>query len=100
MDEITKITARAAETILDFIKTPDVKRKADGSPVTSADLAAEAIICDGLQRLAPDVSVISEEQAARAKPASIRGGSYFLVDPLDGTREVIARRYGFTINNA
>jgi 3'(2'), 5'-bisphosphate nucleotidase len=100
MDEITKITAQAAETILDFINTPDVKHKADGSPVTSADLAAEAIICDGLQRLAPDVPVISEEQAARAKPASIRGGSYFLVDPLDGTREFIAGRDEYTVNIA
>jgi 3'(2'), 5'-bisphosphate nucleotidase len=100
MDEITKIIAHAAETILDFAKTPDVQRKADGSPVTSADLAAEAIICEGLQRLAPDVPVISEEQAARDKPAAIRGGSYFLVDPLDGTREFIAGRDEYTINIA
>jgi 3'(2'), 5'-bisphosphate nucleotidase len=100
MDEITKITAHAAETILDFAKTPDVQRKADGSPVTSADLAAEAIVCEGLQRLAPDVPVISEEQAARDKPAAIRGGSYFLVDPLDGTREFIAGRDEYTINIA
>jgi len=47
MDEITKITAHAAETILDFADTPNVRSKADGSPVTSADLAAEAIICEG-----------------------------------------------------
>jgi 3'(2'), 5'-bisphosphate nucleotidase len=100
MDEITKITAQAAETILDFAKTPDVRCKADGSPVTSADLAAEAIICKGLQRLAPDVPVISEEQAARAKPMAIRGGSYFLVDPLDGTREFIAGRDEYTVNIA
>ena len=100
MDEITEITAHAAETILDFAKTPDVQRKADGSPVTSADLAAEAIVCEGLQRLAPDVPVISEEQAARDKPAAIRGGSYFLVDPLDGTREFIAGRDEYTINIA
>ena len=100
MDEITKITAHAAETILDFAETPDVHSKADGSPVTSADLAAEAIICEGLRRLVPDVPIISEEQAARDKPAAIRGGSYFLVDPLDGTREFIAGRDEYTINIA
>ncbi|MGD0149024.1 MAG: 3'(2'),5'-bisphosphate nucleotidase CysQ [Xanthobacteraceae bacterium] len=100
VDEITKITAHAAETILDFAKRLDIRRKTDGSPVTSADLAAEAIICEGLQRLAPDVPIISEEQASRDKPAAIRGGSYFLVDPLDGTREFIAGRDEYTINIA
>ena len=100
MDEITKITAHAAETILDFAETPDVHSKTDGSPVTSADLAAEAIICEGLQRLAPDVPIISEEQAARQKPTAIVRGSYFLVDPLDGTREFIAGRDEYTINIA
>jgi 3'(2'), 5'-bisphosphate nucleotidase len=100
MDEITKIIARAAETILDFAKRPDVRRKTDGSPVTSADMAAEAAICEGLQRLAPEVPIISEEQASRDKPAAIRSGSYFLVDPLDGTREFIAGRDEYTINIA
>jgi 3'(2'), 5'-bisphosphate nucleotidase len=99
VDEITKITAHAAETILDIAKKPDVRSKADGSPVTSADLAAEAIICDGLRRLAAGVPVISEEHAARDKPA-FRGGSYFLVDPLDGTREFIAGRDEYTVNIA
>jgi 3'(2'), 5'-bisphosphate nucleotidase len=100
MDALTGITAHAAEAILDFAKTPDVQRKADGSPVTAADEAAEAIICDGLKRLAPNVPVISEEHAAREKPKPIAGGSYFLVDPLDGTREFIAGRDEYTINIA
>ena len=77
-----------------------MRSKADGSPVTAADEAAEAIICDGLKRLAPDVPVISEEHAAREKPKPIAGGSYFLVDPLDGTREFIAGRDEYTINIA
>ncbi len=100
MDEITKITAHAAETILDFAEKPDVRSKADGSPVTSADLAAEAVICEGLKRLVPDVLIISEEQEAREKQQAFRGGSYFLVDPLDGTREFIAGRDEYTINIA
>src|SRR5580693_10714614 len=100
MDELTGITMQAAETILDLATKAGVRSKADGSPVTAADEAAEAIICDGLKRLAPAVPVISEEHAAREKPKPIAGGSYFLVDPLDGTREFIAGRDEYTINIA
>jgi len=100
MDEITKITAHAAETVLDLATKPGVRSKADGSPVTAADEAAEAIICDGLKGVASAVPVISEEQAARERPKPIVGGSYFLVDPLDGTREFIAGRDEYTINIA
>jgi len=100
MDELTRIAARAAETILDFVTKPGVRSKADGSPVTAADEAAEAIIRDGLKQLAPAVPVISEEHAAREKPKPITGGSYFLVDPLDGTREFIAGRDEYTVNIA
>jgi 3'(2'), 5'-bisphosphate nucleotidase len=100
MDELTSIVAHAAETILDLAIEAGVRSKADGSPVTAADEAAEAIICDGLKRLAPAVPVISEEHAAREKPKPIAGGSYFLVDPLDGTREFIAGSVEYTINIA
>ena len=100
MDELTKLTAHAAETILDLAGKADVRTKADGSPVTAADEAAEAIICAGLQRLAPGVPIVSEEQASREKPKAIERGSYFLVDPLDGTREFIAGRDEYTINIA
>jgi 3'(2'), 5'-bisphosphate nucleotidase len=100
MDEITKITAHAAETILGFAIETGLRSKVDGSPVTAADEAAEAIICDGLKRLAPAMPVISEEHAAREKPKPTAGGSYFLVDPLDGTREFIAGRDEYTINIA
>ena len=100
MDELTRITAQAAEAILDFATATGVRSKADGSPVTAADEAAEAIICDGLKRVASAVPVISEEHAARERPKPIVGGSYFLVDPLDGTREFIAGRDEYTINIA
>jgi 3'(2'), 5'-bisphosphate nucleotidase len=100
MDELTRITAHAAAAILDFVIEPAVRSKADGSPVTAADEAAEAIIWDGLKRLAPAVPVISEEHAAREKPTPTAGGSYFLVDPLDGTREFIAGRDEYTTNIA
>jgi 3'(2'), 5'-bisphosphate nucleotidase len=100
MDELTKIAAHAAETILNLAIKTDVRTKSDGSPVTAADEAAEAIICTGLQRLAPAVPIISEERAGREKPKAIGRGSYFLVDPLDGTREFIAGRDEYTINIA
>jgi 3'(2'), 5'-bisphosphate nucleotidase len=100
LDELTRITVQAAAAILDFAIEAGVRNKADGSPVTAADEAAEAIICDGLKRLAPAVPVISEEHAAREKPKPIADGSYFLVDPLDGTREFIAGRDEYTINIA
>lgn len=75
-------------------------RKADKSPVTEADVAAEAIILKALAALAPDISVIAEEQAAaQGLPREI-GRRFFLVDPLDGTKEFIARNGEFTVNIA
>jgi len=100
MDELTRITAHAAETILELATQGGVRSKADGSPVTAADEAAETIICDGIARLAPAVPIISEEQAGHEKPKAVARGSYFLVDPLDGTREFIAGRDEYTINIA
>jgi 3'(2'), 5'-bisphosphate nucleotidase len=100
LDELTAITARAAEAILALARRPDVRTKADGSPVTAADKAAEAIICEGLRRISPNLPIISEEQAAEKKPGPIKSGSYFLVDPLDGTREFVAGRDEYTVNIA
>ncbi len=100
MDDLTEITAQAAATILQLANRPETRAKRDGSPVTAADEAAEAVIRDGLQRVASALPVVAEEQAAREPPNSIRHGSYFLVDPLDGTREFIAGRDEYTINIA
>jgi 3'(2'), 5'-bisphosphate nucleotidase len=73
--------------------------KDDSTPVTDADLAAEAVILAGLARIAPDIPVISEEAAA-AGAESITGERFFLVDPLDGTKEFLSRNGEFTINIA
>jgi 3'(2'), 5'-bisphosphate nucleotidase len=73
--------------------------KADRSPVTEADLRAEAVILAGLAGLTPDTPVISEEQAAAgAAPAAAE--RFWLVDPLDGTREFVQRNGEFTVNIA
>jgi 3'(2'), 5'-bisphosphate nucleotidase len=73
------------------------RAKADGSPVTLADHLAEAIIVERLAALAPDIAVVAEEAAA-AGVTPVVGRRFFLVDPLDGTREFIARNGEFTIN--
>ncbi|MDE2383739.1 MAG: 3'(2'),5'-bisphosphate nucleotidase CysQ [Alphaproteobacteria bacterium] len=73
--------------------------KADASPVTEADKAAEAIILAGLARLWPDVPVVAEEQAAAGHVPDV-AAEFMLVDPLDGTREFISRNGEFTVNIA
>ena len=77
----------------------EVRGKADRSPVTEADDRAEAVILERLAALTPDIPVISEEQAA-AGLAPQAGERFWLVDPLDGTREFIQRNGEFTINIA
>jgi 3'(2'), 5'-bisphosphate nucleotidase len=95
---LTAIIVRAALTIRAELGKYSVQRKADGSPVTTADLAAEEVIGAALERLEPRLPVISEERAKRAKPPA--QSSYFLVDPLDGTREFIKRLDEYVINIA
>jgi 3'(2'), 5'-bisphosphate nucleotidase len=101
MDDLAAIAARAATAIRQS-GPQSLRHKADGSPVTAADAAAEALICERLKDLAPGVPIISEEQAAlgKARAPSDRSVSYFLIDPLDGTREFIAGRDEFTVNIA
>jgi 3'(2'), 5'-bisphosphate nucleotidase len=76
-----------------------VHGKADESPVTAADEAAEKIILADLAKIAPGVPVIAEESVAAGRVPAI-AERFFLVDPLDGTREFVARRDEFTVNIA
>jgi 3'(2'), 5'-bisphosphate nucleotidase len=101
MAPLTELVALAGAAILKVDRTRmRIDGKADGSPVTEADLAADRIIADGLNRLAPDIPTLSEE---RVKPV---GGcpkelrAFFLIDPLDGTKEFVAGRNEFTVNLA
>ena len=98
LDGLTLIASRAAAAIL---AVTDLKRreKPDSSPVTAADEASEAVILDGLAALRPGIPVVSEEAAGRPAPAGL-GPRFFLVDPLDGTREFVAGRDEFTVNIA
>jgi 3'(2'), 5'-bisphosphate nucleotidase len=100
MGPLTDLVVKAGQAIL-AINRRDVtiEDKFDGSPVTEADLAADRIIGDELARLIPDVPVVSEERVQRSKPPPYLG-SFFLIDPLDGTKEFVAGRDEFTVNLA
>jgi len=99
IEPLTELVRRAGAAILALDRDAmRVAGKIDGSPVTEADLAADRIIADGLARLAPGVEALSEERAALAQPSC--DGSFFLVDPLDGTKEFVAGRDEFTVNIA
>ena len=99
LEPLTGLVVRAGAAILAVNRASmKINDKVDGSPVTEADLAADQIINDGLARLIPGVPVLSEERADLAKPPF--EGSFFLIDPLDGTKEFVAGRAEFTVNLA
>jgi 3'(2'),5'-bisphosphate nucleotidase len=77
----------------------EVLHKADESPVTAADREAEAILLAALATIAPEIPVIAEEAVSEGRIPAI-GRTFFLVDPLDGTREFIHKRGEFTVNVA
>ena len=77
-----------------------VERKGDSSPVTLADETAEKLILAGLAASWPAIPVIAEESVSAGRIPDIAGHEFFLVDPLDGTREFIARNGEFTVNIA
>ena len=74
--------------------------KADGSPMTEADTRAERVILDGLAACAPGVAVVAEESVEAGDVPELDGRRFFLVDPLDGTKEFIRRTDEFTVNIA
>jgi 3'(2'), 5'-bisphosphate nucleotidase len=99
IEPLTELVIRAGAAILAVNRsTMRVDGKLDGSPVTEADLAADRIIGEGLSRLAPQISSLSEERVHLATPPY--KDSFFLIDPLDGTKEFVAGRNEFTVNLA
>lgn len=98
---LEKAALDAGRAILDVYRAgPSVVLKKDATPVTEADERAEAIILAQLEEHFPDIPVVAEEAVAAGNVPDVRGRSFFLVDPLDGTREFIARRDEFTVNIA
>lgn len=94
--------ARKAEAAIMAVYATAFEQRAkqDASPVTDADEQAEAIILAGLKSLTPDIPVVAEEQAARGETPDVMGNRFWLVDPLDGTREFVDRNGEFTVNIA
>ncbi|MCS0501173.1 3'(2'),5'-bisphosphate nucleotidase CysQ [Ancylobacter mangrovi] len=100
LDSLVQLALAAGRVVLEVYATDFAAfTKADSSPVTEADRCAEAVILAGLATLWPDVPVIAEEECAAGRmPAT--GRTFFLVDPLDGTKEFLARNDEFTVNIA
>lgn len=86
--------------ILPYANDPQSRSKTDGSPVTAADLAAHRVIVQALQKHYPDVRCLSEEDAQHPDPVTLKSRLFFLIDPLDGTREFINGNGEFTVNVA
>ncbi len=103
LESITQIARRAGDVILQVYATDfSVRGKGDASPVTEADERAEAVILAGLVELTPAIPVVAEESVAAGKVPDITtaGGRFWLVDPLDGTKEFVGRNGEFTVNIA
>ena len=99
LDRLLPLAAEAGARIVAIRARPQaVLAKADGSPLTEADLAAEAVIAAGLPTAAPGIAVVSEEAAEHTPPPA--GAPFLLVDPLDGTREFLGPSGEFTVNIA
>ncbi|MDZ7812828.1 MAG: 3'(2'),5'-bisphosphate nucleotidase CysQ [Ideonella sp.] len=100
LQRLTPLIRDAGQVIMDIYATDfDVTRKGDDSPVTVADQKAEAVILAGLDKLAPGIPVVAEEAVAAGHIPKV-SDCFFLVDPLDGTKEFISRNGEFTVNIA
>jgi len=94
------LARRAGDMVMTYFQTGmSVNRKGDGSPVTLADQASEDIIIEGLQGITPTIPIVAEEQAAKGLSPDVKGAKeYWLVDPLDGTKEFVKGSPDFVIN--
>lgn len=97
--ELRRLAILGGRAIMEIYGQDDfnVETKADDSPVTAADLAADKVISDGLRAAFPDVPLVTEEQAASH---DLSVSTFLIVDPLDGTKEFVHRRGDFTVNIA
>jgi len=102
---LIEIAENAGRVILDHYAASgagsgEVTLKSDSSPVTAADAAAEKVILDALRSLTPSIPIVAEEAVAGGDIPEVGDGMFWLVDPLDGTREFISRNGEFTVNVA
>jgi 3'(2'), 5'-bisphosphate nucleotidase len=100
LEQVIRIARIAGKAVMEVYATDHaVKSKTDKSPVTEADVRAEAIILAALRELTPEVPIVAEEAVAAGEVPSV-GTEFWLVDPLDGTKEFIGRNGEFTVNIA
>ncbi|MHB0775592.1 3'(2'),5'-bisphosphate nucleotidase CysQ [Halomonas sp. WWR20] len=101
LDDMMALCREAGDAILAIHREQlDTQLKDDDSPVTAADLAANDVLMRGLRRLAPEIPILSEEQAEIAWEERRQWPRYWLVDPLDGTREFLGDSGQYTVNIA
>ena len=101
LEPVIKLVRLAGEVILPYWRANvTVTSKADDSPVTAADIAAHQLLAEGLLALAPDIHVLSEEDADIPLSERAQWERWWLVDPLDGTKEFISGSEEFTVNVA
>jgi 3'(2'), 5'-bisphosphate nucleotidase len=106
LQSIAELAQQAGQAIMaiyqadDFNRAAAVSHKTDSSPLTQADLAAQAIISAGLTRLTPELPQLSEEAALTPWSQRQQWQRYWLIDPLDGSKEFIQRNGEFTVNIA
>ena len=101
LPDLVRITAAAGEAILQVYSSDfAVQTKSDESPLTQADLASHRVIVEGLAEIAPEIPVLSEESVPPEYAVRSQWDRYWLVDPLDGTKEFVNRNGEFTVNIA
>ena len=102
LNNVVDIAIHAGNAIMDVYGSDDfdVETKNDESPLTRADLAANTVIVDALEKLTPNIPILSEESAKAPYETRKTWTQFWLVDPLDGTKEFIKRNGEFTVNIA
>ena len=101
LDTVIDISHDAGELILEVYRDPfDVEIKGDGTPLTIADQRSHNLICSRLLELTPDIPILSEESEHISFEERSKWRTYWLVDPLDGTKEFVKKSGEFTVNIA
>ena len=98
-DEVSEIALKASQSIMDIYTRKEIalEKKEDGSPLTEADLTSHKILVEGLDNLDLGISVLSEEGKSKHK---LDDETFWLIDPLDGTKEFLNKNGDFTVNIA